>query len=254
MSCAWITELQWGIRRAYETRRQPRTAWAALVDSTTATRMSIRDLQRSHPVDIPTRVPIDLSGVYIVPVVSLGRCAVMVSALACQSQLGSDIFYDFLSLGELFPATKRTPRRTSRGARVSCSVDRHMLSALALTSPLSAGFVLPTAVSRPAVAQPTVRMGMFDGLAKAFENDDSLGERKSAGLSKEKAKKTVTWVGPNGQKKLSTVVPGQNLRDIARVRAPLCRAARLAATLTIHLPCARHASPGFGHQDQIRLQ
>ena len=135
----------------------------------------------------------------------------------------------------------------------SCSVD-DMLSALALTSPLSAGFVLPTAVSRPAVAQPTVRMGMFDGLAKAFENDDSLGERKSAGLSKEKAKKTVTWVGPNGQKKLSTVVPGQNLRDIARVRAPLCRAARLAATLTIHLPCARRASPGFGHQDQIRLQ
>ena len=34
---------------------------------------------------------------------------------------------------------------------------------------------------------------------------------------KEKTKKTVTWVGPNGQSKKSLVVPGQKLRDIARV-------------------------------------
>ena len=37
---------------------------------------------------------------------------------------------------------------------------------------------------------------------------------------KEKAKKTITWVGPNGQSKKSIVVPGQKLRDIARVSDP----------------------------------
>lgn len=36
------------------------------------------------------------------------------------------------------------------------------------------------------------------------------------GLSKEKDKKTVTWKGPKGQTKKSTVVPGQALKDIAR--------------------------------------
>merc|ERR1712167_564112 len=59
-------------------------------------------------------------------------------------------------------------------------------------------------------------MGFFDGLAKAFENDDSMGARENAGLSKEKAKRIITWVGPKGQKKESTVIPGQKLKDIAR--------------------------------------
>ena len=36
------------------------------------------------------------------------------------------------------------------------------------------------------------------------------------GLSKQKGKKTVTWKGPNGKTKTSTVVPGQSLKDIAR--------------------------------------
>lgn len=40
--------------------------------------------------------------------------------------------------------------------------------------------------------------------------------RQNAGLSKEKTKRTVTWVGPKGQKKTALCVPGQSLRDIAR--------------------------------------
>ena len=59
-------------------------------------------------------------------------------------------------------------------------------------------------------------MGLFDGLAKAFENDDSLGTRENAGLSKEKAKRTVTWVGPKGQKKQALAISGQRLREVAR--------------------------------------
>jgi len=59
-------------------------------------------------------------------------------------------------------------------------------------------------------------MGMFDGFKAAFANDDSLGDRGNAGLSKEKTKRTITWVGPRGQKKTSTVIAGQQLKDIAR--------------------------------------
>lgn len=61
-----------------------------------------------------------------------------------------------------------------------------------------------------------LQMGLFDGLSKAFANDDTLGERSNAGLSKEQNKRTVTWKGPKGQTKKSTVVPGQSLKDIAR--------------------------------------
>ena len=63
---------------------------------------------------------------------------------------------------------------------------------------------------------PVAQMGLFDGFAKAFENDSTLGKAGPAGLTKEREKKTVTWVGPNGQKKQSQVIPGQSLRDIAR--------------------------------------
>ena len=44
-------------------------------------------------------------------------------------------------------------------------------------------------------------MGLFDGLKSAFANDDTLGERENAGLSKVKDKRTVTWVSPKGQQK-----------------------------------------------------
>ena len=59
-------------------------------------------------------------------------------------------------------------------------------------------------------------MGLFDGLKQAFANDETLGDRGSAGLSKEKTKRVITWVGPKGQKKTSQVVAGQRLRDVAR--------------------------------------
>ena len=54
-------------------------------------------------------------------------------------------------------------------------------------------FLLPTtplAAPRRAVAH----MGLFDGLAGAFANED-LGERENAGLKTNAAKKTITWVG-----------------------------------------------------------
>ena len=44
-------------------------------------------------------------------------------------------------------------------------------------------------------------MNLFGAFADAFKNDDTLGERENAGLKKGANFKTVTWVGPNGQKK-----------------------------------------------------
>ena len=81
----------------------------------------------------------------------------------------------------------------------------------------SAGFVIAPARLPPSQHRhvaPT--MGLFDGLAKAFENDSSYSQKESAGLKQAAATKTCTWVGPNGQKKAATVVPGQSMRDIAR--------------------------------------
>jgi ferredoxin len=76
--------------------------------------------------------------------------------------------------------------------------------------------VLACASALHVPARAAVNMGLFDGFAKAFDNDDSLGARKSAGLSKEATRRTVTWVGPKGQKKTAQCVPGQQLRDVAR--------------------------------------
>lgn len=64
---------------------------------------------------------------------------------------------------------------------------------------------------------PAATMGLFDGLNSAFANDPTLGKAKSAGLSKEAGKVTVTWVNPKtGAKKTAQCVPGQRLRDVAR--------------------------------------
>ena len=52
--------------------------------------------------------------------------------------------------------------------------------------------------------------------ANAFANDDTLGARDNAGLTKEKTKRTITWKSSSGKTKQSTVVPGQKLRDVAR--------------------------------------
>ena len=105
---------------------------------------------------------------------------------------------------------------------------------------------------RRAIAQRSgsPAMGLFGGLADAFKNDDSLGARENAGLSKEKAKKTITWQGPNGQSKKSLVVPGQNLGDIARVSPPSIRSAWPHTLATPQHP----TFSGYGHKDQIRLQ
>ena len=83
--------------------------------------------------------------------------------------------------------------------------------------PTAAAFGVPSSAAVASVRRsPAPAMGLFDGFASAFANDDSLGDREDAGLSKAKQKLTVTWVGPRGQKKTSTVVAGQKLRDIAR--------------------------------------
>jgi len=70
----------------------------------------------------------------------------------------------------------------------------------------------PLATSRTAVPS----MGLFDGLKGAFANDDTLGKRENAGLSKEKDKRTVTWVSPKGQQKKALAIGGQRMKDIAR--------------------------------------
>ena len=44
--------------------------------------------------------------------------------------------------------------------------------------------------------QGQVRMGFFDGLAAAFENDDTLSESGPAGLKNKVQLQKVTWVGP----------------------------------------------------------
>jgi len=85
-------------------------------------------------------------------------------------------------------------------------------SVVAVSNAFTLARALPSVQSRSC----TSSMGLFDGFAKAFANDDSLGARQNAGLSKEKTKRTVTWVGPKGQKKTALCIPGQSLRDIAR--------------------------------------
>ena len=79
----------------------------------------------------------------------------------------------------------------------------------------AAAFVVP-APARASVRTNDCSMGMFDGFSKAFENDSSLGARQNAGLKKDAAQRTITWVGPKGQKKQSQAIAGQKLRDIAR--------------------------------------
>lgn len=70
-----------------------------------------------------------------------------------------------------------------------------------------------------------VRMGLFDGLAAAFENDDSLGERQDAGLKSKLKTSTVTWMGPKPEGPMAaftkqtvieqTVRPGQTLKELS---------------------------------------
>ena len=68
-------------------------------------------------------------------------------------------------------------------------------------------------------------MGLFDGLAAAFENDDSLGERQDAGLKSKLKTSTVTWMGPKPEGPMAaftkqtvieqTARPGQTLKELS---------------------------------------
>jgi len=67
-----------------------------------------------------------------------------------------------------------------------------------------------------------VLMGFFDGIKANFGNDDSLGSRQNAGLSRPADTRTITWVGPGGTKVSEGVTAGQSLQDIARrARVPI---------------------------------
>lgn len=55
-------------------------------------------------------------------------------------------------------------------------------------------------------------MGMFDGLAAAFANDDSLSKQATA----TQTLRTITWRDPEGKIVTSQALPGQKLKDIAR--------------------------------------
>lgn len=95
---------------------------------------------------------------------------------------------------------------------------------------LVVGFQPPARHAGPAcssgrLSSSHVRMGLFDGLAKAFENDDTLGERAEAGLREKAEFHTITWQGPAeqtmfgerpGPQILSKAVAGQKLKDIAQ--------------------------------------
>lgn len=70
---------------------------------------------------------------------------------------------------------------------------------------------------------PCAQMGLFDSLAAAFENDDSLGERSEAGLKNKVVYQTITFVGPKPENfweqqavTEAQAVGGQKLKDVAQ--------------------------------------
>ena len=92
---------------------------------------------------------------------------------------------------------------------------KRMWTVLALALLLPAhGLIVPAAAPPRTVARaPTPTMNIFKN---AFANDAAYSKKENAGLSKQAAQKTITWIGPKGQKKTATVVPGQRLKDVAR--------------------------------------
>lgn len=79
--------------------------------------------------------------------------------------------------------------------------------------------------SRSRIASTAPRMGLFDGLAAAFANDDTLGERQEAGLAEKVKLQQITWVGPKPEGaealfkqqviKEQQAMPGASLKDLA---------------------------------------
>ena len=106
----------------------------------------------------------------------------------------------------------------ARSSRESKVFFVHMARLLVLCAllPSAAAFMAPVSAVGSCGRTSAVSCGLFDGLSAAFANDDTLGARQNAGLSKEKEKRTVTWVGPKGNKKQAQAISGQKLRDVAR--------------------------------------
>ena len=106
---------------------------------------------------------------------------------------------------------------------------KRMWTVLALALLLPAhGLIVPAAAPPRTVARaPTPTMNIFKN---AFANDAAYSKKENAGLSKQAAQKTITWIGPKGQKKTATVVPGQRLKDVARACGIPIRVRRRPAT------------------------
>jgi hypothetical protein len=111
-------------------------------------------------------------------------------------------------------------------------------------------------IGRRACRHSEVRMGMFDGLAAAFANDDTLGVQKGMPT---KTMRTITWRDPKGEVKSSQALPGQKLKDIARQDGigPIkysCNEVRSlsspSAPLALSSPSTAPLSPGLGRAPQ----
>ena len=112
------------------------------------------------------------------------------------------------------------------------------------------GLVVPAAAPPRTVARATTpTMNIFKN---AFANDAAYSKKENAGLSKQAAQKTITWIGPKGQKKTATVVPGQRLKDVARacgipirVRRPPAAGRGTASPKNCARGAARALAPAF---------
>ena len=97
-----------------------------------------------------------------------------------------------------------------------------LLAAVVLPAAMASGLVVLRA-STPVARAPAPAMGFFDQLSAAFENDDTLGERESAGLKKKAEFQTVTFRGPKPQNPFQqqpvtevSAIAGQKLHQVAQ--------------------------------------
>ena len=101
-----------------------------------------------------------------------------------------------------------------------------MLASVVLTVPMASSFMISSPTTACAGRRFGVaEMGFFDGLAAAFENDDTLGEAGPAGLKTRVQERTITWQGPPPEGMAAmfekpkiteqTAIKGQPLKDLA---------------------------------------
>lgn len=103
--------------------------------------------------------------------------------------------------------------RTFTQGRGACTQERFALDmVLNLLAVGAAALLTPPRPGRQACRHGEVRMGMFDGLAAAFANDETLSKRTAA----TQTLRTITWRDPKGKIVTSQALPGQKLKDIAR--------------------------------------